>query len=562
MKHLLLSLMCAGLCLAATAAVPRVNANTKVMGKTPAKTLVTPGQLKRDKLRLPVPVDAKNTLTPQSFFTNHGVTPNDNSLLKKAPRRLSADDLLSTKTAYMLGYEYSPDTEDMELSPNYMWGGWNVEMVQYDNNWFGAYLLYEEIPVDIYVNYDNNIAEMLMDCLAGWQWSDTVAAGRTTYIYDTTEYVCIFDENYMLSDDVYVEPTNLIGTVYDDGSIYFPDGWCIYTIQYTQKTMIRSGRATITYDTICDVSRFFRETYLLTPNATHEFDVDNDHCINNAYMYQYDDTTAVVWNLWQLGGRGSYMFIHEDGSMTLPVGQAVGTSDVADLAQTYPLYDWSEGYEWILLGYDPETDDYSVDDIQGTVSSTEIAWDASQLCRYCTYNGNYFALFYDPVLNNKLTFINGERFVFGNAAAPEFTVTEGDFAYAIEAVPTEDGTQVYMFTYDPSAYTIVGMVDNPYVVERTAEDQMVYLAAYADGYDIGKNPSGWVVAQFVVPALEISLGDLNGDRTIDSLDLMALKDVLLNEAWGEVNSDVADVNGDGTIDLKDITALIKLMNGE
>ena len=562
MKHLLLSLVCAGLCLAATAAVPRVNRNVKIQDKTPARTFVIGDRLKRDKLRMPMPVDPMTAITPQNFFSKHGVTPTDNRLLKKAPRRVSADDLLDTKLGFMIQYEYDSDVDDVVMSPDYMWGGWEVYMEQYDDNWFGAYLMYSQIPFDIYVDYAANTAEMVMESLAGWQWSDTVVSGRTTSIYDTTEYVCIFDENYMLSEDWDSEPANLIGDVYEDGSIYFPDGWCIYTVQFTQQTVTRSGRTTVTYDTIENISGFYHDTYLMTPNAVHEYDIDGGHYGNYAYMYQYDDTTAVVWNLWQLGGRGSFMYIHEDGSMVMPVGQIVATSDVAELVEEYGEYDWSVGYDWNLYGYDIENDDYSVDDIQGTVTRTELAWDASLLVRYCLYNGQYYALFYPPLLNNKMTFINGEQFVFGYAAKPELTVTEGDYAYTFQAVPAEEGTVPYLYTYDPTYYTIGDMVDNPYVVERTTEDQVVYLAAYADGYGIGKNPSDWVVAQFVVPALEILRGDLNGDGMINLLDLMALEDVLLNDAWGDVNSDVADINGDGTIDLKDITAMIKLLNGE
>ena len=129
-------------------------------------------------------------------------------------------------------------------------------------------------------------------------------------------------------------------------------------------------------------------------------------------------------------------------------------------------------------------------------------------------------------------------------------------------MPTEEGTRAYLYTYDPELYTIVGMVNNPYEVERTTEDQVIYLAAVADGYDIYKNPSDWVVAQFVVPAIAILPGDIDGDGIVGLDDLLLLEKVLVNEAYDQVNSDVADVNGDGTIDLLDVTAMIKLINGE
>lgn len=567
MKHLLLSFLCAGLCLMASAAVPRVNIDAQKVKKAPSRTLITPNRLGQFHSQ-PAPINPKQTITPQNFFSKHGVTPNDNRLLKKAPLRLDPEDLLNPKLAFMMRYEPDFETGNVDLAPDYMWGGWNVSMEQYADDYFGVYLLYQGLPFGMSVDYENKTAELFMEALGAWQWADTTkVSSRYMTINDTTEYLYLLDENYLMSLE-YDEPNNLIGTVYDDGTIYFPDGWCVYRLDYVTKTVIRNGLSTVTYDTIEALTGIFRDTYLLTPNAMHEYDVEQEsatstsHAANYAYMYQYDDTTAVVWNLWGLGGRGTVMYIHEDGSMTLPSWQVVATEDVAELEAQFMEYDWSEGYEFILLGYDTEIGDYTTDDTQGTVTSTGLAWDASQFCRYCLYKGNYYALFYPAVFNNELTFINGERFVFGKAEKPEIVVTEGDNAYTFEAVPTEEGTRAYLYTYDPELYTIVGMVNNPYEVERTTEDQVIYLAAVADGYDIYKNPSDWVVAQFVVPAIAILPGDIDGDGIVGLDDLLLLENVLVNETYDQVNSDVADVNGDGTIDLLDVTAMIKLINGE
>mgnify|MGYP002625079300 CR=1 FL=1 len=499
-KFFALLFVCAGL--TAMAAVPQVSSKAQVVSGKPAKSMVLKSNTLTNQLTAPVMKADMNIMSPQKFFTERGVTPNDNKLMKKAPRRVSADDVMTTKLAFMVNYAYDSDSGKVVAMRNYYTGGWDVEMEQAGDNQFNAYLYFSGIPFVINVDYSANTAEMEMDQLAGWQWSDTVQGTRYTYIYDTIEYVFLVDEAFMMDENA-EDFTNLSGTLYEDGTIYFPEGWCLYFIDYTVKRQIRNGQTqSTTYDTVQSLTPFYRSTYLMTANATHDYDYEGSgtsavHYDNLAYMYQYDDTTAIVWNLWQFGSRGVYFNIYEDGSMVFPSWQIVGTDDVDDLESAYSQYDWQTyGYDFYNMPNDGDGDN----DQAGTVTSTTLEWEGTTWKRFCTYNGSTYALSYYPMLNNVVTFTDDSKFLFGQAAEPVINVTEGDDAYTFTGVTDEQGATVYLGLYDPETGQITAIVDNPYVVQRTDEDQVINLAAVTRGYEVGKNDSKWVADEDIVPA--------------------------------------------------------------
>ena len=168
------------------------------------------------------------------------------------------------------------------------------------------------------------------------------------------------------------------------------------------------------------------------------------------------------------------------------------------------------------------------------------------------------------MINNVLSFTTDEKFLFGTVADPTIQVEEGDEAYTFTGI-SEEGATVYLALYDPETSQLTGLVDNPYEVVRTNEEQVVYLAAYADGYAIGKNDSGWIGFEpFVVPAIEstLNIGDVNNDGFINVGDVTALISHLLAndvEDSETFNSENADINRDGSWSVSDVTALINLV---
>ena len=566
MKKFFFILLCVGACLSVSAAVSNLNLNkfalpgTKpIVGKLEKKALFP----KRHKA--PVACDGKNVLPINQFFTERGVTPDDNLLMKKAPRRVDAQDLLSTKLPFMMCYEYDDNTGEMVLSNNYFEGGWDVEMEQVDDGLYNAYLLYSTEPVNISVDLSSRTAELESGCLAVWQWADTTVTGigsrKTTTIADTTEYVYLLDEGYVVNGNE--EVANIQGTVYNDGSLYFPDGWCCVFVDYVTTTVTTNGNTTETNDTIWSMTPFYRNTYLMTPNAVHDFDYTykylnkeyTDHYTMNAYMYQYDDTTAVAWNLYGMGGRGVRMYIHGDGSMAIPAFQVVGTMDVSVYEEYYPEYDWSEGYETVMVGVDMETDENYFSDIMGEVTSQGMTWAPIEMWNYCKLDDQYYVLSSYPYHNNELYFTNGEEFVFDTSLAPVIVSEELDDKVVVTAQPTAEDGVAYLFDSQGS------QLENPYMVMRTDEDQ--YVTFYAVEYDYGKNVSELVVTEIFVPRLEQMLaGDVNKDNVVNLQDVIVLIDAIVNDNYDApegFSSNNADIDQDGDIDLNDVVSLITMI---
>ena len=562
-KIFALLFVCAGL--TAMAAVPKVTTANVVNGKS-AKSMVMKSNTLSNQLTAPVMKASKaSNMSLPNFFAEKNITPNDNKLMKKAPRRVAADDVMATKIAFMLGYDYNSDSGKVLLDNDYLWGGWNVTMEQQGDNQFNAYLYFSGIPFVINVDYTAKTAEMETGNIYAMHWADTTKSGRTTTINDTIEYIFLVDEGYM-TDDAAEDFTNLTGTLYEDGTIYFPTGWCLYFMDYTTKTVSGNGPTTTTRDTTGGRTGFFRSTYLMTANANHEFvSQSNGNTYNrSAYMFQYDDTTAISWNLWGMGNRGMEMYIHEDGTMEFPSYQVVYTEDIADYAAQYTQYNWDYAYEFYNFAIDLDQEaDTAIDDSlsegskMGTVDANGVYWDATAIYDLIAYGSSfYFGLGFYPYLHNKLTFTNGDQFLLGKTATPEITYVVNDENVVVTAAPADElETQVVLYIYNPTDSTLTP-VDNPYTVERTDADQTIIFAALAQA--TGKTVSEFAVVEVTIPAAEPSYlrGDVNMDGSVGIADVTALIDYILSKDATGISLLAADTNEDGSIGIADVTCLI------
>ena len=557
MRKLILSLLSVATCLSLFAAPPRVNKDAKVTNGKPGSAMLSKGNTLAQQLIAPAlgqtAGPASNALTPQRFFAERGLTPNDNQLMHKAPRRLSDDDmLLNNKLAFMIAYEYDEDNDQVVMSKNCMQGGWETGMEKADENYFYAYMYFDQIPFGIYVDYDNHHAELETGFIGGWNWADTVVSGRSTIISDTTEYICLFDENYLFNSDA-EEPMNIQGEIYDDGSIYFPDGWAVYLVDYVTKTTIRNNIPIVTYDTVAGLmTDIMRDTYLLTSNATHDYDYQGDgttayHYQNLAYMFQADTTLAIAWNLWGMGGRGTEFNFYEDGSMVLPCMQVVATGDVEDLESYYPDYDWQTyGYSYYNVDGDwNEADQY------GIVTHKTLEWDATAWARLCVgpssgggdvvrsidpqaadglsntgsqVNSAIYMVCYYPLLNNVLSFTRDvDMLWFGYTDDPVINTELTDRAVIVSLELEDDAYYELMVDGE--------LVNSPYSIPRTHEEQTVQVQAAAQVY--GKWPSHVVSSEVIVPAKEIGdfgfdVGDaevLHGDTVVIPVSMVNPGDV-------------------------------------
>ncbi|MBQ6166833.1 MAG: dockerin type I repeat-containing protein [Muribaculaceae bacterium] len=554
-KFFALLFVCAGL--TAMAVTPHVNtSNVKMNDGKPVKNMVmktTPmaEQMTANVMKSSSVQQMQKGLSVQKFFKEKNVTPNDNLLMKKAPRRVTEDALLNADPLFFgVTYGYDSEGDSFALTLPVYQGGWNVDVENGENeNEYNYYIYFQQIPNIINVDLANNTAEMLAGAVWGGQWSDTVVSAKTTTIYDTTEYMIVVNEDFLLSDDAQL--ANIAGKVYNDGSIYFEDGWAFFDLAYTVKRVTRNNQTTTTYDTIAELyTPLYRDTWLMTPNGNHSYTMTSNGQTksydNDVYMYQYDDTTAIVWNLWGFGFIGNEMYIHDDGNMMFPFQPCV-YEDIS--AEGFDGYSYV-GYNWAYDGT------YLTDEGNaGTCNPDEIAWSYSKIGWPAEEGTGVVA--YPAFENNKLIFKDQDNYfwIFGVTATPVITYQVTDDAVLVN-LEVEEGAEWLMVVGEEYAEEL------PYSLPRLDEDYTVLVQAIAQVH--GKDISEVAELEITVPALEPQglRGDVDQDGSVSIGDISALIDFALNGYYPNVTAESADCDLDGSVTIGDISALIDfILNG-
>lgn len=219
------------------------------------------------------------------------------------------------------------------------------------------------------------------------------------------------------------------------------------------------------------------------------------------YMYQADDSTLLVYNLFGFGSTVNCMKIHEDGSLVFP-GQALYYND-----NEGDIFNFSLQNDLLVSGN------------TGYISSDTIFWDDTYINSEPYWGSTA----------NMLIRTDGSQFLVGFAEEPTIEVAEGDDAYTFTAVTTEEGAELCLYIVDDEGM-IIDSVENPYVVERTDQDQVINLGVIATVP--GKNDN-YYLAQYLIPAKEYNYqeGDLNHDGKVSIVDVATLVNFLLNGHW-------------------------------
>lgn len=553
-KFFALLFVCAGL--TAMAVTPHVNtSNVKMLDGKPVTSMVmktTPmaEQLTASVMKSGSVQQMQKGLSVQKFFKENKVTPNDNKLMKKAPRRVTEDALLNANPLFFgVTYGYDEEGDSFALTLPVYQGGWNCEAQKgEEENEYDYYMIYTGIPNIIYVDLENNTASMYAGAVVGGDWSDTTVSGRTTTICDTSMYYMVINEDALLNG---TDMENISGKVYNDGSIYFEGGWAWYIYAETVKRVIRGGQTTTTYDTISEMSTpLYRDTWLMTPNGNHSYTMTSNGQTrsydNDVYMYQYDDTTAIVWNLWGFGFVGNEMYIHDDGNMMFPFQPCVYEDLSAEGFDGYSYVGYNWAYDGTYL-----TDEGNA----GTCNPDEIAWSYSKIGWPAEEGTGVVA--YPAFENNKLIFKDQDNYfwIFGVTATPVITYEETDDAVLVN-LEVEEGAEWLMVVGEEFAEEL------PYSLPRLDEDYTVLVQAIAQVH--GKDVSEVAELEITVPALEPQglRGDVDQDGSVSIGDISALIDFALNGYYPNVTAESADCDLDGTVSIGDISSLIDfILNG-
>ena len=251
------------------------------------------------------------------------------------------------------------------------------------------------------------------------------------------------------------------------------------------------------------------------------------------YMYQQDDSTFLVYNLFGKDYSWNYIIARPDGTVSFPSQQMGYYSSMNDI-----IYNCSMVADSIQL------------DNEGTVdNSGAITWNDTY---FFTESGmqNYH------YWNNRLYYADGASFVF--LPAPVFDEPQlTDNTVTFTASTGISDATVYIIEYDPVSGVESDLYSGTYTVAREDAPRTVYLYAFAligDEYIY----SDFTEFEYEVPAFFMP-GDVNGDRTVSIADITMLIDYLLDEASGNINAfhyNEADVNRDNMISIADVTHLI------
>ena len=278
------------------------------------------------------------------------------------------------------------------------WGGHHVSMRRSSQEGlvYCKNFLFDGLTQPLYIDKSDNSVTMPTFVLSGTRYEKKADGLFRDEI--TTEFYMINWE--YLSQNA--EPADIHGRLLDDGSIVFDDDFCYYMIAYTRhydaKNVLRSR------DTTEYMTNLFSGLIMIVPNAKHDYkNAYNEPCSADVYMYQPNDTTVVAMNLWGLGGHGSVMNIHEDGSMLFPL-QPLFYYNVESYNQE-GLY-----YSPYFYNFNGSTESAKATDTHGNVTDGVISWGYNTVADYYAFGEvmlkastfNYPGLYFGSYFNNQL----------------------------------------------------------------------------------------------------------------------------------------------------------------
>ena len=662
MKHLFFIIVCACTALAVMAGVPKPDAAR-------ARQALKNGS---GAVSTPVSGDRAGQVSLHQFMREHKVTPSDNRLTKKAPPRLSPENMAVNRIVAVEAQALEFDEwNNVTVNDTIYSLGWGGLVTDYGDDVFGVRGFYGSYTLPFY--YDEYDIPYLTSCvlvdttIQGSAVGGAVLRTRT----DTTRWYAFYTFDAFFNDDF----ADIPGTVYDDGSILFDNSFVIYFEEIYDTYRVRQNGQVVSLfssDTVAFISPLFSNIYLLQPNGMHECTYRQDGSMSSTsrlpliyeeylqhqnnvvvvddvghgsgsgstadapvfaggglsimglhprpidprkpnhkspkpitmpdlkdmvepgavtggpeevnlgsvegprilnanlptnnqnpasfnvvpggsvftgsmqspvYMYQLDDSTICVYNLFGLGYTMNYLTMSLDGEMTFPPQVLFYERNLDE-----DFFNCSLVGDSLLLGN------------TGSASNDTIRWGTTlPHSLNSEYNFRYS--------NNRLYFTDGNRFLIGNAEMPTIEKVNGKWCYVFTGVTQEEGAEVSLFTfdYDDNGDMInFTLVDNPYTVMISDVDQVIHLAALADGFNIGKNVSELYLADFSIPGL-IMMGDVNRDRLLTIADVTTLirhvltEDVTMTSNFNPVS---ADVNHDGELTIADVTVLIHMVLNE
>lgn len=329
----------------------------------------------------------------------------ENLVNKRAPRRLSAEEIISKPyVCFLYAYDFLFDTGELVSSDPYYAGNgayWYPDAS--DGLYFAGFYWDNEnstyyLPLDI----DYSTGEVALPW--GMLLRDDSIIGSARTRTDTVWYELLVSEAFFFEG----EQTDCMGTLHEDGSIIFDDNYVYYFEQVLID--IRNGRVVSTDTTYG--AKMYVGTEILAANGLLDYILEKDGSSQSNYVYMFQDADSVfVGNLWDYGVSNAKMVLTSDYKMYYPCAELDPTG--SNIYLSNPIWDvndtWIDGglgEFYPLSGYEVDESGYIVDFIwgmDGTAIPEQVTWPFTALC-----NGYHVTYGF---LNNRLTWLNGGKFI-------------------------------------------------------------------------------------------------------------------------------------------------------
>ena len=310
--------------------------------------------------------------------------------IQRAPV-LSAGNVAGARICLMHLWDWSEDAMGhVSVSANdpFYGGGWTTTVVAgagAGEMVFAGGLAMCDVDVPFTVNGTTVTLKVGDEPFATVSGSKTTTAGGVTTTVDSTLYYYVVNEDWLVN---YGDLADVHGTVLDDGTIVFNEGFAYY-IEHEVTTTVTAGGKTQTFnDSSFEISLLIRDLQLLVPNGVHEFTDQNGQIHSVDVVLRQSNDTVYVTNLWGMGWQEDYMLLAEGGVMTFP-GQAF--ADISDAENPGGAGLWYNGDGNGSLGN------------AGAATPEMITWDLTVPTDNATTWPAWTA--------NKLYFTNGSTFV-------------------------------------------------------------------------------------------------------------------------------------------------------
>lgn len=279
--------------------------------------------------------------------------------------------------------------------------------------------------------------------------------------------------------------------------------------------------------------------------GTNSYPDNSDLNRKPVYVYQLDDTTLMVYNLYGTDFCWNYMFKYRDGSLVFP-GQKI-------------CEHFQDGTSYMCYNASRDSSDQDLVDFgnTGQANFMTASWNDTYLCTetgaaVCVYTMNRLVYHLnDPGSGSDSVYVSPPTF-----ADPQLTDTT--VVFGAETTGAYCLPILLMLDEETGDYSMAG---NPLTVPRRDEPYWIHLAAYTANLFI-HSISEMVWLDYEVPALEaapVVRGDVNGDTFVTIDDVTALINALLTDRWDVINVENANCNLDEYLNIDDVTAVINFL---